>query len=781
MAGAPPPPAGHRAGLTLPSGFGPSGLPVSTFDDTAAPAPPPGATRRQRRRLSTLHVLGLAMLVLLAAALLAQARLQTLRRADAAAASGAPRTAAAYEAEAAYLRLAAAWPRGAAPGGSPNPAELERLLATWLQRLDVAALAAALPAGADDEYVAARQLAEHFAARARTLLAERGDGAQKELPALAGLLDAAAPAMRRLGGEAVRRDELRAEAAAAALRRQDAVATGLGALLLLATLAFVATARAKMQRLRERCRTLEGVTHRLRAARRDAEQASEAKSAYLANMSHEIRPHFQGLIGELALLRDAGLQARQVDRVRAASESAERLQAIVADLLDLSQLQAGRLALAPAATDLRALLREVEGNARPRAAVASDIAPGVPERCLADAARVRQVLSHLVAQAALGTDRGRVTLQLRALPTPPMLEFTVRGSAAAPDAAAGHHPFEPRRDELSRTLARLMGGDITAPAADTRVFTMPLAEPPAEPAPAARPPQPAAPQAPPAAAAAVSAEAPSRTRALRVLVAEDHPINREYIASLLEGLGHEAHFTANGSEAVEAIRQAQRRPSRRFDVVLMDLQMPQLDGIAATRVIRALPERDAATVPIVALTADAFEQTRERCLVAGMNDFLSKPVSPQRLAATLRRLFGAGAGAGIAPGAESLPAAPPLGAAGVVPLVDPAALLAARQALPPARGDELLAAFFDQGSDTVARLRAAVRDAQTAELQGAAHAAQGAALQLGLSALAATAAALHDGASHLPAHEIARLVQRYDELLPLTREAVAAYTTAVTR
>ncbi len=244
-------------------------------------------------------------------------------------------------------------------------------------------------------------------------------------------------------------------------------------------------------------------------------------------------------------------------------------------------------------------------------------------------------------------------------------------------------------------------------------------------------------------------------------------MNRQYMAALLESLGHHVHFAANGLEAVQAVSE------QPFDIVLMDLHMPELDGIGATRAIRALPDRHAATMPIVALTADAFPETRDRCLVAGMNDFLTKPVSPEKLGTALRRLFGASAtevGPSEPAGTE---AAAPV-AAGMPPLVDPAAVTAALQAMSRERLGTMVHAYLDEGPQTVQRLRAAMRDAQPLELRVNAHAARGAALNLGLAALAGTAGALQEGASHLPAHEIARLVQRFDELLPRTRAAALA-------
>ena len=208
---------------------------------------------------------------------------------------------------------------------------------------------------------------------------------------------------------------------------------------------------------------------------------------------------------------------------------------------------------------------------------------------------------------------------------------------------------------------------------------------------------------------------------------------------------------------------------QRFDVVLMDLHMPLLDGVGATLSIRALSDTASATVPIIALTADAFAQTRERCLMAGMNDFLAKPVSPERLSAMLRRLFG---GAGAEAAAAGSPAAPAPERAPEV--LDRATLDAALHAMPRERLAHLLRSFFDEGPDMVDRLRVALRDGQALDLRVNAHAARGAALNFGRSALAQTAQALHEGATHVPAHEIARLIQRFEQLLQDSRVACEA-------
>jgi two-component system, sensor histidine kinase len=446
----------------------------------------------------------------------------------------------------------------------------------------------------------------------------------------------------------------------------------------------------------------------------------------------------------------------------------------------MSLLESGRLTLTEEPVDLRDLLREVEALMRPQAQLKSlalhiDADPGVPEKVRADRTRVKQILFNLVNNAVKFSDRGVVVLDLhRAVDEDgrELLEFVVTDTGIGMDQPTLERLFKrfsqgdesrSRRHggtglglEISRSLARLMGGDVTAKSVSGEgssfSFRMPLQTL----APAPRPPVPQT--------AAVADGALPGMGSLRVLVAEDHPVNRQYMAALLEGMGHEPFFAGNGLEAVQAIRE------RRFDIVLMDLHMPLLDGVGATLSIRALPDGAAATVPIIALTADAFAQTRERCLMAGMNDFLAKPVSPERLSAMFRRLFGgAGSADAPAPGLSDAPAPEP------APVVlDRATLDAALRAMSRERLAHLLRSFFDEGPEMVERLRVALRDGQALDLRVNAHAARGAALNFGLSALAQTAQALHEGATHVPAHEIARQIQRFEQLLTASREACEA-------
>jgi signal transduction histidine kinase/CheY-like chemotaxis protein len=569
------------------------------------------------------------------------------------------------------------------------------------------------------------------------------------------------------------------------LRWQPRLAFALASALALLTAAFALIAWRQLHALRLRRGALEELASKLRLAQLEAEAASQAKSTFLANMSHEIRTPFHGLMGMLSLLREAGLTARQIDYLRTATESADHLLSLLNDILDMSQLESGRLQLSSAPVNLRALLRDVEALMRPQATLKAlalhiDADPAVPERVLLDATRVRQILFNLLSNAIKFSDRGAVVLDLRRRSAGPdaggreTLEFIVTDTGAGMDASTierlfsrfmqGDSSLQRRHGgsglglEISRNLARLMDGDIVVrskPGQGSRfTFMMPLSPVPAD----------------EQAELGARAGGTGPARQLRVLVAEDHPVNRQYLSALLESQGHLTHFSSNGEEAVLAARE------QTFDVVLMDVHMPVLDGIAATRAIRASSDAARAAVPIVALTADAFADTAERCMAAGMNDFLTKPVSPQGLASCLRRLFGtlsppaAPGFSALAPEAARLAAQPsPLDG---VALLDPSAMALALQAIPLPELVSMIESYLDQGPDTVHRLRAAIRGAQPLELRVHAHAAKGAALNLGLVGLAATAQALQTGAAHLPAHEIARLVQRFEEQLLATRQAL---------
>jgi len=758
------------------------------------------ASSQRQGQYTWLGLVGLVLALALIAAVWVQARQFTLLRA-AVQASDDVVVLTVYQNEAEYLRLRETWRAAIDTPDRVDTAALRLRYDTWAGGVNLlqGERPRQLLESSPELQNTARAMLD-FIARADTGLGR--SPTQAADPAFLARLWPELAAMdadiHRLSLDASRRVAEQVEARAKVVRRQNSLSLALTISLSLLTLAFALIALHHLNQLRERRRTLEVLAAELRQSQREALAASEAKSAFLANMSHEIRTPFHGLMGMLSLLRETGLGPRQIDYLRTATESADHLLAILNDILDMSQLEAGRMTLSPAPTDIRDLMRDVEALMRPPASAKAlalhfNADPGVPERLMLDGTRVKQVLFNLLSNAIKFSDRGAVVLDVRVgqasfthaaegspeqVPPggqPATLEFVVTDTGVGMDASTlarlfrryGQGDSSPSRRhggtglglEISRNLARLMRGDITVRSkpgeGSSFHFSVPLTAVPL----------------PDTAAAQAGRDDPRLARPLQVLVAEDHPVNRQYLAALLENLGHEAHFTANGQEAVQAARE------RRFDLVLMDLHMPLLDGLGATKAIRSLPDRAAAAVPIVALTADAFEQTRDRCLVAGMNDFLTKPVSPQKLASSLRRLFGSH-GSGLEAGPDDSASLLPAQALGR-PVIDAASLEMALQAMPQPRLAQMISDFLDQGPQTVERLRAAVRDAQTLELRVNAHAAKGAALNLGLTGLAATASALHEGAAHLPAHEVARLVQRYEELLPLTRQAVAAAGLAV--
>jgi hypothetical protein len=247
-----------------------------------------------------------------------------------------------------------------------------------------------------------------------------------------------------------------------------------------------------------------------------------------------------------------------------------------------------------------------------------------------------------------------------------------------------------------------------------------------------------------------------------VLVAEDHPVNRLYMAALLARLGHRARLVDNGAEAVQALRDAGAGSTEEpVDLVLMDVHMPVMDGVAAIAAIRALPA-PASRVCVVAITADVFADTRQRCLDAGAAEVATKPMSLGTLRALLARHFGTAEGdAGVPPPLIDDAAAPGL--------LDRTTLLNVRDLMGAAGVPSLYSGFFVQAEDAARRMREALRDADTEALRRSAHSVKGAALNLGLPALAEAAALLNREAASLAAPRLALAVQRYEEITAATR------------
>jgi hypothetical protein len=529
----------------------------------------------------------------------------------------------------------------------------------------------------------------------------------------------------------------------------------------------------QLRTLTERRRNLEALAASLSTARQGAEAANRAKSAFLANMSHEIRTPFHGMLGMMSLLQDSRLTPQQSVYLDTARESAHHLLTILNDILDISQLESGKLQVAPQTVDLLQLVHQVDALMSAQAVAKGlmlrvDVAPDVPRWVRADPTRVRQILFNLLNNALKFTSAGEVALLVRN-GTGGQLDFAVTDTGVGMDDATQAKLFQrfmqgderPSRRtsgtglglQISRDLARLMGGDITVRSqlGQGSCFTvsLPLASVGApvllddDGAPAGQP----------------------GTRPLRVLVAEDHAVNRAYLEAVLDKLGHRGVFVTDGHGAVQAVQN--QAPEAPFDIVLMDLHMPDMDGFTAARAIRAM-SGPRGRVPIVALTADAFQTSRELAREAGMDGFLTKPAHLPQLRDALQRY-----GAGTAPFAAAEAAVDAATSATEAPtsLLDLPTIQDVSQALTPAKYGELLSRFFDERSGVVNALRKAVIDASHPDLRSRAHSLKGAAASLGLRGVGGVAHQLQESAQHASTSDLLQLLDELDVQFELSLDA----------
>jgi signal transduction histidine kinase/CheY-like chemotaxis protein/HPt (histidine-containing phosphotransfer) domain-containing protein len=478
---------------------------------------------------------------------------------------------------------------------------------------------------------------------------------------------------------------------------------------------------------------------RRRQAEQEARGADLVKSRVLAHVSHEIRTPLHGVLGMADLLLASELAAAQREQVEAIRTSAEALLALVGNVLDLSQIEAGRLVLRPSDFWLREVVGEVVRVLSPLAAKGGielrvEISPEVVDHLHGDSVRLRQVLLNLVGNGVRFTRKGFVAIGMTARNDPgaaPFLRCEVRDTGVGIRPAVQARLFQPyaRSDGsssralggtglglvIAKEIVECMGGAIgfesTRGLGSTFWFEVPLVPARAEGPGALRRPAP---------------------REARILVVDDHPVNRAVAVAQLAALGYDAEAVDGGEAALAALA------AGRYDAVLLDCRMPEPDGYETCRRLR---QRHGRALPVIALTAYASAEEKASCLAAGMDDLLAKPFGSEELAAMLERWLGA----------EGLDAC-----------------LAALKGLGDATGEEVLApvieAFLERGEEDLAAMRDAVARGDAEALAAAAHSLAGSSGVLGAAALAAGCAEIETlarqgetaaGAGRLAAVEVA--------------------------
>ena len=533
------------------------------------------------------------------------------------------------------------------------------------------------------------------------------------------------------------------------------------------------------KRLEELASELGEKNIQLERARLAAEEADRAKGTFVANMSHEMRTPLNGILGMADLVSETDLDEEQRLYLDTISRSSRHLLTIVNDILDFSKIEAGKLDIESTEFNPRAILDDLKGLLDPRVLdldleLVCRVDPAIPNALQGDPGRIRQVLTNLASNAIKFTEKGQVLIELDELDRTDgkvELRFSVTDSGIGIPGDRLDKLFEPfvQADSsttrkyggtglglsISRQLVELMGGRLQAQSKLGRgsrfSFSLELG---------LVSDQVVAPDLAPAQVFddEFTLEDPGR---FRILLAEDDPTNRLIAEKALERLGFTMDSVVNGREAIQALMQTD------YDLLVMDVQMPDMDGLEATRRIRRGENgvRDA-RVPIVAMTANAMREDREECLRAGMDDYVSKPVALHDLLAVLTRLLGRPKGSPAGAPAGS-PAGSTLGQE-----FDKASLLNRLD------GDEdlvrtVLSVFLDDAPRQLHALQEALGEGSALSVQSLGHQLKGAAGSAGATALQQLANGIERAGEQGQLDEAGRLIRSASEALTRFRAALA--------